>query len=103
MNPVIDQLYKIEQRAQMRENNVDDKKENLRQSYKQKQVDFDRNHDLETKEALTKIRVESKQQQNEANQRTVAEYNAEVEKLETIYRQKQEQVVDSIYKRIIKG
>lgn len=103
MDPVIDQLFKIEKQAQMRESEVDVKKEELRRTYKKKQADFDRNHAHETDNALTKIRVESKQQQDEANEKTVAEYTAQVDKLETVYRQKQEKVVDSIYKRIIKG
>lgn len=103
MDPVIDQLFKIEQVAQRMESGVEERKEALRQEYKQKRIDFDRDSDLETKELLEQIRKDSKQQQSETNQKMLAQYQAEVERLEHLYNQRQDKIVQSILTKIIKG
>lgn len=103
MDPVIDQLFKMEQTAQNMESGLDEKKEGIRQSYQKKQQAFDQESDRETKEQLERIREESEQQQKEKNKMIYAQYKTELDQLETVYKTRQDQQVEQIFANIIKG
>lgn len=103
MDPVIDQLYKIEQIAQNMESDVDKSKEEIRQLYQRKQHEFDQKSDRETQEELEDIRNKSEEQQKEKNKLLYAKYKTELDQLETVYKKRQDQLVEQIVSNIIKG
>lgn len=103
MDPVIDQLYKIEQIAKNMESDIDDQKEKLRLLYREKQQAFDQENRGQTEEQLKRIKDESAQLQAEMNKLVDEQYHAERERLEHVYKRKQAEIVNYIFKNIIKG
>lgn len=103
MDPVIDQLYKIEQIAKNMENEVDDQKEKLRVTYREKQVAFDQKNDQQIQEELNAIREESEQQQQEMNKKVYDQHKSARDQLDYVYKQKQVEIVNHIFENIIKG
>ena len=103
MDPVIDQLYKIDQIAKNMESDIDDQKEELRLLYREKQHAFDRENRRQIEEQLKKIKDESAQLQAEMNKLVDEQYHAERERLEHVYKKKQAEIVNYIFENIIKG
>lgn len=103
MDPVIDQLYKIEKVAKNMESDIDDQKEKLRLLYREKQQAFDHENRRQTEEQLKRIQDESAQLQAEMNKLVDEQYDAERERLEYVYKKKQEEIVSHIFENIIKG
>lgn len=103
MDPVIDQLFKIEQIAKNMKGDVDDQKEKIRLRYRTKHKEFDQKSDRETEEQLRQIRIESDQLQEERSKMVYAQYKAELDLLENVYKSKQDQIVTTIFENIIKG
>lgn len=103
MDPVIDQLFKIEQIAKNMKGDVDDQKEKIRLRYRTMQKEFDQKSDRETEEQLRHIRIESDQLQEERSKMVYAQYKAELDLLENVYKSKQDQIVTTIFENIIKG
>ena len=103
MDPVIDQLYKIEKVAKNMESDIDDQKEKLRLLYREKQQAFDHENRRQIEEQLKKIKDESAQLQAEMNKLVDEQYDAERERLEHVYKRKQEEIVSHIFENIIKG
>ncbi|BAM46658.1 hypothetical protein [Amphibacillus xylanus] len=103
MDPVIDQLFKIDQIAKNMESEIDDQKEKLRQLYRNKQQEFDQESNRQTEEQLRQIQNESKQLQEEMSKKVYEQHKAERDRLEHVYRKKQDQIVNHIFENIIKG
>ncbi|HHU19119.1 MAG TPA: hypothetical protein GXZ58_02525 [Bacilli bacterium] len=103
MDPVIDQLFKIEQIAKNMKGDVDDQKEKIRHQYQTKQREFDQKSDRDTEERLKQIRTESDQLHEERSQMVYAQYKTELDLLENVYQTKQNQIVTTIFENIIKG
>lgn len=103
MNPVIDRLFKTEQVAKDMKSDVDAQKEKIRLMYQKKQQDFDKESDQETEEELARIRAESGQIQAENGKQIYAQSKKEIDLLENVYRKKKDQIVNNIFKKIIKG
>lgn len=103
MNPVINHLYSIEQSAVRLEQDIDQQKENLRKKYAEKQAKFDEELRRKTADELEQIREESRRSQEEKTDKLHNEHHLELELLETEYKQKQEEIVETIVANIIKG
>lgn len=103
MNPIINRLYSIEQSATRLEQDIDQQKENLRKKYADKQAQFNEELRQKTAAELAQIREASRRGQEEKTQQLHEEHQLELQRLETEYKQKQEEIVESIVANIIKG
>ena len=103
MDPVIDQLFKIDQIAKNMGSEIDEQKEKLRQLYRNKQQEFDQESNRQTEEQLRQIQNESKQLQEEMSKKVYEQHKSERDRLEHVYRKKQDQIVNHIFENIIKG